>query len=512
MAGAERGGYGRERTKLTQAHVKRAKGLIASEGLEGRGFDFVDTACQGLVLRVTRRSGTWLLKRRTGTVTLGDMDSLPVASARVAAEEVRSAERRGLTKRMIAQELDVFSRVTARGIGTEQALDIAFTKPHPDDPVEMTDEERRRHGPWEWGDLVDLFLEMKLPTLKGRWKVQYERHLRRTLDDGFGMKLVQLVDLEDLVKMRDRVTRKHTLSAAADSVEVVKAALDWAWRHHAPRAGLTEVEFPWWRERLTVEYSSGTREHTPTIEELARTLVLAERFKALGGTAKETGPGILAALWAVVLTGQRATALTGTLRETTRDWPERPGWKIWTWTAVEMKGSGRNASPKQRARPHALPVPPEALAVLDRIGAPREGKYLFPSVVPGKRTTAVGMTQAMDRLKGKKKKGRNGGVTLRPEDDLLTAHGIRHWTPHDVRRTLPTFLDMERLGGAGSAIMAHARRKAQGGADEERELAQAITLRHYIHSQRLELKAEGMAVWVKTILEAVDQERARLGA
>ncbi|MGG3815652.1 hypothetical protein ABEV34_28995, partial [Methylorubrum rhodesianum] len=85
-------------------------------------------------------------------------------------------------------------------------------------------------------------------------------------------------------------------------------------------------------------------------------------------------------------------------------------------------------------------------------------------------------------------------------------------TPHDVRRTLPTFLDMERLGGAGSAILAHARRKAQGGAEEERELASAITLKHYIHSQRLELKAEGMQVWVKAILEAVDQERARLGA
>lgn len=511
MAVAERGGYGRERTKLTQAHVKRAKGLIASDGLEGRGFDFVDTACQGLVLRVTRRSGTWLLKRRTGTVTLGDMDSLPVASARVAAEEVRSAERRGLTKRMIAQELDVFSRVTARGIQTEQALDIAFTKPHPDDPVEMSDEERRRHGPWEWSDLVDLFLETKLPTLKGRWRVQYERHLRRTLDDEFAWKMVQLVDLEDLVKMRDRVARKHTLSAAADSVEAVKAALDWAWRHHAPRAGLTQVEFPWWRERLTVEYSSGTREHTPTIEELARTLVLAERFKALGGTAKETGPGMLAALWAVVLTGQRATALTGTLRATTRDWPERPGWKIWTWTAAEMKGAGHANGQKKRARPHALPVPPEALAALNRIGAPREGVYLFPSRVPGKRTTAVGMTQFLDRMKGKTKAARKGGVTLRPEDDLLTAHGIRHWTPHDVRRTLPTYLDMERLGGAGSAILAHARRKAQGGVDEERELAQAITLRHYIHSQRLELKAEGMAVWVKAILEAVDQEWARLG-
>lgn len=352
---------------------------------------------------------------------------------------------------------------------------------------------------------------MKLPTLKGRWRVQYERHLRRTLDDDFAWKLVQLVDLEDLVKMRDRVARKHTLSAAADSVEAVKAALDWAWRHHAPRAGLTRVEFPWWRERLTVEYASGTREHTPTIEELARTLVLAERFKALGGTRKETGPGMLAALWAVVLTGQRATALTGTLRATVRDWPERPGWKIWTWTAAEMKGAGHANGLKKRARPHALPMPPEALAALDRIGAPRGGVYLFPSRVPGKRTTAVGMTQFLDRMKGKTKAARKGGVTLRPEDDLLNAHGIRHWTPHDVRRTLPTFLDMERLGGAGSAILAHARSKAKGDADEERELAQAITLRHYIHSQRLDLKAEGMAIWITAILEAVAQERARLG-
>ncbi|SEO94934.1 hypothetical protein SAMN04487843_105150 [Methylobacterium sp. ap11] len=509
MAGKET--FTRERVRLTQSHVKQAQALVAKDTLQGNGMEFADTVCQGLVLRVRRRSGKFILKSRTGSTTLGDMDTLPVAAARVAATKVRAEQLKGTPKRLIDVELGAFSNVFEKGHNLETALDVAFTEPHPDDPPEMTEEERRRRGPWEWRDLVDLFLETKLPTLKDRWRVQFERHLRRTLDDGFAMRRVAAVELKDLVAMRDRVTKAHTLSAAADSVEAVKAALDWAWRHHAPRAGLADVEFPWWRERLTVEYASGTREHTPTVEELARTLVLAERFKALGGTAKETGPGMLAALWAVVLTGQRATALTGTLRATTRDWPERPGWKIWTWTAVEMKGSGRNASPKKRARPHALPVPPEALAALDRIGAPREGVYLFPSRVPGKRTTAVGMTQFLDRMKGKTKAARKGGVTLRPEDDLLTANGIRHWTPHDVRRTLPTFLDMERLGGAGSAILAHAR-KAKGDADEERELAQAITLRHYIYSQRLELKAEGMLVWVKAILEAVDQERARLEA
>ncbi len=68
------------------------------------------------------------------------------------------------------------------------------------------------------------------------------------------------------------------------------------------------------------------------------------------------------------------------------------------------------------------------------------------------------------------------------------------------------------MGGAGSAILAHARRKASGDADEERELASAITLRHYIHSQRMELKADGMAVWVKALLEAYETEKALLEA
>ncbi|HEY5127656.1 MAG TPA: hypothetical protein VIJ35_10250, partial [Bradyrhizobium sp.] len=34
-------------------------------------------------------------------------------------------------------------------------------------------------------------------------------------------------------------------------------------------------------------------------------------------------------------------------------------------------------------------------------------------------------------------------------------YGIRHWSPHDVRRTMTTFLTDHRLGGAAAAILGH---------------------------------------------------------
>ncbi len=175
-----------------------------------------------------------------------------------------------------------------------------------------------------------------------------------------------------------------------------------------------------------------------------------------------------------------------------------------------MAGGPRSGA---RRKPHGLPIPPEALAVLERFPVDRSSKHLFPNRDnPAKPVTPSALTGLMNRLKGKSKGAKKGGVTLRPEGDLLTQHRHSHWTVHDIRRTLPTFLDLERMGGAGSAILAHARRKASGDADEERELASAITLRHYIHSQRMELKADGMAVWVKALLEAYETEKALLEA
>lgn len=496
----------RERTELNAHHLKKAAKLVASGAFEGRGHEWADTEERGLVLRVGRQGAAWYLKTEARTVRLGGTD-LPVKAARVAARRCREDLRAGRTPSKV--NLQIFEEAHRRGFTPANARDAAFATPL----AVPTTEERRRDGPWEWQDLVDLFLAKKLPTLRPKWAVQFERHLRRSAEGAMVRKLVGAVTQDDLLKVRNRVAKARTMSATADTVEAIKAAMDWGKREEPILSGLGATPYPWWREGVHVDYASEAREHTPTLEELARTLLLAERHRALGGTAKQTDNATLAALWSIVLTGQRVTALCGTKRSTTRDWPERPGWKVWTWTAAEMKGpgGGGRTRKKPKAKPHGLPIPPAALAVLERFPVDRTSRFLFPTRGdPTKALTSSAMTGLMDRLKGKSKGARGGGRTVRPEGDLLAQHDIRHWTLHDVRRTLPTFLDLERLGGAGSAILAHTRRKAAGDADEERELAQAITLRHYIHSQRMELKAEGMELWVAAVLAAYEAERAGL--
>lgn len=503
-----RGAYARERANLTQDLVdRRARRLIAGEELQGRGLDLVDTGTQGLVLRITRRSATWLFKHRSGTVRLGDLKGLPVAAARLAADKARVAVAEGTD---IREGLRFMAAASALGGSPEDAMDAAFPEYVEDRP----DDVRRREGPWEWRDLVDLYLAVKLPTQSPRWAPQYEKHLRATVDSHLQHKLVRDITQADLIALRNRLAKKRAPSAVAESIEAVKAGLDWAKRSEPVISGLAAAAYPWWREGVHVDYQSDVREHTPSIEELARTLVLAEHYRSLGGTAKETDDATVAALWAVVLTGQRVAALVGTKRGTTRDWPDRPGWKLWTWTAQEMKrpGGGAKGSRQRKPKPHGIPVPPAAVAALARFEVDPHSRFLFPGRVPGKSVTASAITGLMDRLKGKAKDARNGGRTVRPEGDLLEAHGIRHWTPHDVRRSLPTHLDFERLGGSGSAILAHSKRKANGDADEERELPAAMTLKHYIHSQRMEAKAPGMEVWTSAVLEAYATERAAFDA
>ncbi len=495
----------RERVRIGKPHIDRANALVASGAFEGRGHEWADTTFPGLILRVGRQGGAWHLKTEARTVRLGDM-SMSVTAAREAAKRSKADLKAG--KNPSRDDLRVWEDATKSGLPMRKARAVAFPKTlH-----EPTQDERRRDGPWEWHDLVDVYLARKLPTLKERWAKQYERHLRRAVDDYLRRKLVRDVTQEDLLKLRARILKDRPASAAADTVEAIKAAMDWAKAQEPILSGLDSAAFPWWREGVQVEYQSGTREHTPTLDELARTLVVAEHYRALGGTAKRTDDATLAALWAIVLTGQRVSALVGTRRTTTREWDERPGWKIWTWTAVEMKGPGGAGKKKAKPKPHGLPIPPAALTALARFGVDRSSTFLFPGRDPRRAMTASAMTGLFDRLKGKEKDARKGGLTIRPEGDLMERHGIRHWTPHDVRRTLPSLLDMERLGGSGSAILAHSKAKANGDDGGERELPSAITLRHYIHSQRMDLKALGMEVWVAAVMEAYARERAAFDA
>jgi hypothetical protein len=70
-----------------------------------------------------------------------------------------------------------------------------------------------------------------------------------------------------------------------------------------------------------------------------------------------------------------------------------------------------------------------------------------------------------------------------------------------------TFLDDRRLGGAATAILGH--KTAHSRIDEREQLA-SVTEQHYNRSQKIDLKAEGMAIWVKALLAACVTERRKL--
>ena len=490
---ASRGTYTRERVRMTAATLTRAARLISDGTLAGRGAEILDTDTPGLTLRVTRASGTWYLRHRKGTIRLGSMDVMDLPAAREAASRARRDVEMGVDPRL---DVSIFERSLARGRTLDHAIDVAFA---PSEPL-RSEADRRRDGPWQWQDLVTEFLASKAKGFKDGYLKKYSAYHGGVEFEEIEGRELQHLDIADLEALRDRVAETRTVSAAARVVAQNKEALTWAWKYHGTRSGLSGERYPWWREQWSIEYQHTAREHTPTVEELVRTLLVAEHHRSLGSTDQQTDPGMLAAMWALVLTGQRTGALGRTRRDGIIAMPARPGWQVWTWTGAEMKG-GRSAS-----RPHALPVPPEAVAAIDACGADPASPFLFPSRIAGKHVTPAGFTQFFYRIEGKEKDGKGGSLIQRPLGDLFKRYGIRRWTPHDARRTLSTFLDDEQLGGAGSAILAHSKDKSEA---REEARVEDITRRVYAKAQRLPLKAAGMEAWVPHVLAAYERERRR---
>ncbi|GJE67922.1 hypothetical protein LNAOJCKE_5156 [Methylorubrum aminovorans] len=453
-----RGSYARERVPLTKGHVNRAHAMIRKDEVPGRGLDLVDTECSGLVLRVTRNSATWLRKSKTGTVRIGDSAVISLVQARDQAERIRLAVP-GLHQPKA--EARIYEEVLRRTGSEEDALDAAWPE---EDPETQTAEARRRDGPWVLGDLVDAYLEWKVPRLKGRWATSYPTYLRHPELLGLSMVTVSALDLEVMLGVRQRLLEdgRTKRSAAKRVINQFRECMTWGWKEQALRCRLVHVEVPWW-DRLTVDYASGTRDHVPTVEELARTLAVAERHRSLGQTEHSTGAGLLGALWAVVLTAQRTSALVST--EVAACIPQfsnsLPGWAVIGWPGAVMKSQ----------MPHGLPVPPAAWAIIERYrqedARSRETfrPWMFPSRRGEGHVSYLAINQLLSRLQGLRE-----GKPAEGKADLFALYGIRRWTPHDVRRGLATFLGERRLGGAAAAILDHVYGKA-----DERERTAAVT-------------------------------------
>jgi integrase len=518
--------YEREVKALTDHDIDSAISYSESDAIIGKVVEWRDRKTVGLTIRITSGKAVWYVRRRELTLRLGFLssswtptprtDGLDLDKARYIAGQIHLAAGR---KRNLREFADALIKVEMTSRYSDHMAPVEFAD-------ELADETsllayRKRTGDtgttWTWKTLTVKFLAYQLPKLKKKYRKQYEHYL--TLPE-FGLvndKPVNQVKLSDLERLRDAIHLNHAPSAVHRALTQSKKMMSWAWKYHATAAGLEEVQAEWWA-RWSFEYKTKTRMHAPTIEEIARTIVIAENFRNLADGEHETYSGTLGALWGVALTAQR----TGSFLQLRPDRLFAPpkaerhlkGWKVANWTEQEMKG-GRDGG-----RPHSLPLPPEALKILNGYHAESGGKsdWMFSGRDPKRHITQAALNLLMYRLQGrvydhtvKQKPARRGkpGPKPRPKKerlDLFKLYGIAPWTLHDVRRTMTTLLDDKRLGGAATAILGH---KTDHDRVDERERMASVTEQHYNRSQRIGLKAEGMALWVKMLLSAYAKEQRK---
>ncbi|TPK78199.1 hypothetical protein [Mesorhizobium sp. B2-4-17] len=315
----------------------------------------------------------------------------------------------------------------------------------------------------------------------------------------------------------------------------VRSVLDHCAVHHKGESGLGKLDRPWWR-LVAALYKDPVRDRMPTIEEMVRTLVIAEEYlnKPLPGRAimKEgVRAGALAGLWWLVLTVQRASAGMSLRSHDVVEDAERPGtgWMLAAWDKDVMKAG----------QSFVLPIPERAWKFIDGFRdwnlRGKSDDWAFPSEVKDDVHASVsGVYRILYRLsardaliqKTKEEKpprlrndGTPWGMPVRTERrDLMAEAGIPWWSLHDPRRTLTAFMVGKKIPGAASAILAHEVTNKEGlkasaterqRADFLRQRTAKITAMAYGNeSQFIELKSEAMLLWTDAVLDEYYRQKA----
>lgn len=504
---------------LTNDIVAQANRYVQSGATAGKIVEWRDVKQTGLVLRLQAKSAVWLLRRRTNTYTVGRTTDFSIFYARwLVGHALAMAEAGGDPREYI-------DRVRKVLIDTDGEAAMALNEKL------WLDENNRLIGPevpiddeqWTWSFLRQKFLEEKMPDLGRAWGPQFRKILEHQAFGSIERLPVSKVGLKELNSVKRNLSRQLPKSQATRAMNQTKAMLNWAYSEHPAEVGFDEYTPPWWL-RLNIKYEQKQRLRTPEITELVRTLLLAEHLHANPGkSGRSIGAGTIGALWAVILTGQRIGPLLKTTTKHIYSHDGLPeGWKVLNWTAKEMKPA------RGEALPHSLPIPPQAHDILSRFrveaGGGRAG-WLFPSATGSTCVSNAGLEALLRRLDGIRYKttrhpkgegpGRGRAKPRTPDStrqagrSLLKELGIEYWTPHDVRRSLQSFLDDKELGGIGSAILAHREGRSKNKKENEEERTQTTTMIHYSRGQKVVLKSKGMKLWTDAIFEAYAAEKAK---
>jgi integrase len=495
------------RVELNKDHLAEAREAAAARAYSTRDpLIFAHVNEKGLQLRVQDGTASWILKFNGSSKSLGKLSEVGLKAAVERAQRVRAIMKNGDDPK-------------------QYLLSVGAKKSHDEAAADAASKKARADGMWTWRELAAAYRDQYLGRPKKKRSGDIKPPSQRTVQDFdrytstaahrefLDDVLVRDITAVHIERVRNAVQKSNGMNGGRKAVQWISAAMTWGRGEHQLHTGLG-MTFPWWTA-VSTGHVPGVRRRYLTLEQIARVLYLAEKYRQMPsrGQTKPTTDAALAALWWIVLSAQRTSASMTLLSSRVVPDKENPGWMIAAFPAESMKSK----------RYHALPIPPRMTLLFERakIGLKRETEWAFPSAKIRKRgsdeivdmhvhDSIVG--QLIRRLRGKDdvarkrpqqdaKRVQKGKESLGPITDLL--EGIPEFSPHDLRRSLATILsDRKVRGDAASAILDHS--SATPG---EQEFHQAdITRLAYNQSQRLALKREAMEVWTNAVFDAVEKE------
>ncbi len=526
---------GQNNVFIEAVHVSRAQTRaekVAKGNAEPELVQWTDKSQKGLTLRLRGHKLTWVLKTQSTSYVIGvaypkdDAAELTApAKARDLAGKVKTLVAEGADKERVNAYLAAFYVHKDHGKAMASLLSKAKT--------------------WTLAECVNAFVAGRTgENAADPIKPSYEKEIRVTFArpefDDIRDKPVVSLKKGDFERIRDNVDKRYGTSPGIKVVSHSRAVLGYCATFYDGDSGLGEID-PWW-----VMFKSPkklkAKERTPTIEEIAKTIVLAEHYldRPMPGRKIETAgasASTVAGLWWLCFTCQRSGAGLSLHAYDVADDPQREGWKLAMWQKDVMK-AGSN---------FVLPIPPAAWAMVSRyvdLVKARHPKrtnwqeWAFPSEDdPEKHVTNFGVSQLLGRLAGKKKAERSE----KPKDkakptseggrgpykkaerteyvDLFKEYGIEWWTPHDLRRSITAFLDEKGIPGGATVVLAHeidsketlkATESEKLREDFLRQRQARITRLAYGASQHLWLKAEALEPWTEALLAEYEKQKAEM--
>lgn len=495
-----------------------------AERMAKAGFDgiyiFKHRGREGLQLRVQGGTAAWVVRYKDFTATIGylypngDMNLMGHRQALDMAADVRSilADQPERRKEYI--------RLRHRGLSHQEALD-SF---------------RPNATTWTFEQCVERMIEDRedltsTNPLKPRSVKDVKTTFKRDSLKEIKKTPASLLTRAEFEEARDVIRKQAGVSPAQKFVAWSRSVFEHMSMFHSGESGI-DGKNPWW-EMLHVTHKSKAKTRNPEIEDIVRSLILAEQYldKPLPGRAINkpgVGAGVLAGLWWIVMTAQRGDAAMSLKSYNLAADAERDGWMIAAWEADQMK-AGQAAM---------LPIPPRAMAHINaiRMKAINYGskQWVFPSDRdPDVHATLSGTYQILKRLAGRgeviqkkpegwtqrlKADGTPWTLPARTEKrDLLAENGISWWSAHDVRRRIQSVLDDAGIPGGSSVILAHEVKSnvdlevsmtQQQREDFMRQRQAKITRLAYGGAQFLKLKGEAMQVWTDALLDEYDRQKA----